>query len=525
MERIVIEDSNKKTIINIQNRTISGYSFYHDEKVKELTKDDLNIFKLFFLSNNNKRLPNEGKYTVILDNITGLKHYFLNGIEDYKLLFLNNGEDITLYKVENKLLKDNGYRKKEKLSMKERVFKIGHTLVRCTCYGLLYILIGIFSVNAVNVIHNPNSVYEIGPVPILSIVTGSKDLTVDDLVRKIKQSERLDTEDQVYLSNRDFLEDILVYANQYNYTKYEYNFKFHNIGVKTFKRKNGTRGFYLALGDPNSLYISDDSLTDDKYNDILSHEYVHLCQTGLRYNLLTESTAEILSNEYFEGTKMLSYPKEVYLVKKLMEIIGPEPIMHYIIGGNFTYIEEAVRPYVSNDEYYQFIQCLIRRSEGDLFYNEEREKEKRDTLDNLLTKIYERKFNRSIDDDPVMPLLSDPNLVRYYFNHRKVEKEGSYLKMPKIEDVDMTLEEAIKAGYVYMWQSMGGSVIKKISYEEYVNNTYDFDKELHFEVIKVLPVRFYVASDGKLHVYVRKTIDTEIKELPLLEERFNTQTK
>ena len=82
MERIVIEDNNKKTIINIQNRTISGYSFYHDESVKELTKDDLDIFKLFFLSNDNKRLPNEGKYTVILDNITGLKHYFINGKED-----------------------------------------------------------------------------------------------------------------------------------------------------------------------------------------------------------------------------------------------------------------------------------------------------------------------------------------------------------------------------------------------------------------------------------------------------------
>ena len=525
MERIVIEDSNKKTIINIQNRTISGYSFYHDERVKELTKEDLNIFKLFFLSDNNKRLPNEGKYTVILDNITGLKHYFINGKEDFIQLFFNNGEEGTLYKVENKGLKDNGYRKKEKLSMKERVFKIGNTFVRCTSIALLYFFIAVFSVNAVNVIRNPNSIYEIGPVPILSIVTGSKDLTVDDLVRKIKASERLDTEDQVYLANRDFLEDILVYANQYNYTKYDYNIKFHNIGVKTFKKRGTTRGFYLAIGDPNSLYISEVALTDDEYNDVISHEFVHLCQTGINYNLLTEASAEILSYEYFEGTKMLSYKKEVYLVKKLMEIIGPEPIMHYTIGGNFDYIEKAVSPYLSDSEYYQFTKCLIRKSEGDLFYNEKREEENRDSLDNLLTKIYERKFNRSIDDDPVMPLLNDPNLVRYYFNHRKIEKEGSYLKMPKIEDVDMTLEEAIKAGYVYMWQSMGGSVIKKISYEEYVNNTYDFDKELHFEVIKVLPVRFYVASDGKLHVYVRKTIDTEIKELPLLEERFNTQTK
>ena len=154
MERIVIEDSNKKTIINIQNRTISGYSFYHDEKVKELTKDDLDIFKLFFLSNNNKRLPNEGKYTVILDNITGLKHYFINGKEDFIQLFFNNREEGTLYKVENKLLKDNGYRKKEKLSMKERVFKIGHTFVRCTCIALLYFFFFFFSVNAVNVFRN-----------------------------------------------------------------------------------------------------------------------------------------------------------------------------------------------------------------------------------------------------------------------------------------------------------------------------------------------------------------------------------
>lgn len=525
MERIVIEDSNKKTIINIQNRTISGYSFYHDESVKELTKDDLDIFKLFFLSNNNKRLPNEGKYTVILDNITGLKHYFINGKEDFIQLFFNNGEEGTLYKVENKLLKDNGYRKKEKLSMKERVFKIGHTLVRCTCIALLYFFIAVFSVNAVNVIRNPNSVYEIGPVPILSIVTGSKDLTVDDLVRKIRSSERLDTEDQVYLANRDFLEDILVYANQYNYTKYDYNIKFHNIGVKTFKKRGTTRGFYLAIGDPNSLYISEVALTDDKYNDVISHEFVHLCQTGISYNLLTEASAEILSYEYFEDTKMSSYPKEVYLVKKLMEIIGPEPIMHYTIGGNFTYIEKAVSPYLSNSEYYQFTKCLKRKSEGDLFYNEKREEAKLETLDNLLTKLYERKFNKKIDDDPIIPLLESPYLVRYYFNHRKSEKEGSYLKIPKIKEIDMTLEDAIDAGLIYMWQSMGGSVIKKISYQEYINNTYDFDKKLHFEVVSALPIKYYQDSDKKVHVYLRIIVGDDREELPLLEERFNTQTK
>ena len=478
MERILIEDENRNIIIDIQDKILKGCSFYNDGKVESLNKEDLNIFKEFILSKDQKVLPNEGEYKVVLDNKTGFKHYFLNGVESYIMFFLNNGEDGEVYKVENIGLTDNGWRKEEHLPLKEKIFRLGKKVVHTTCHGLMVVIMAVLLTNSIYVIDNPKILNDLGPIPILSIVTGSKNIEADDLIRKIRSSEYLETEDQLFLANKDFLEDILKYVNSSNYSKFEYSTKFNDISIKTFKPEKYRNGYYRPTDDPNSLYIAENCLTDNLFKNIISHEFVHLCQCALNYNVLTEATAEILSYEYFDDAVMTSYPNEVYLTKKLMEIIGPEPILYYVIGGNFDYISKAIKPYLTDKEYAVFLNDLSRPNRGDSGYNEEEIQKKFDSLDKLLDKVYENKYGISSSDDIAISLLkSGTALTRYYFNERKIKEKGSYYTSLIVRKI--SLKEAMDKGYVYIWQQVDENTTQGVSYEEYMASTYDVTKEIY----------------------------------------------
>ena len=518
MERILIEDENRNIIIDIQDKVLKGCSFYHDGKIESLKKEDLNIFKEFILSKDQKVLPNEGEYKVVLDNKTGFKHYFLNGVESYIMFFLNNGEDGEVYKVENIGLTDNGWRKEEHLSFKEKIFRLGGKVVHATCHGLMYVIMVVLIANSFYVVSNPKIINDLGPIPILSIVTGSKDIEVNDLIKKIRSSEYLETEDQLFLANKDFLEDIVKYVNSSNYSKFEYSTKFNDISIKTFKPEKYRNGYYRPMVDPNSLYIADNCLTDKLFKNIISHEFIHLCQCAINYNVLTEATAEILSYEYFEDSSLTSYPQEVYLTKKLMEIIGPEPILYYVIGGNFDYISKAIKPYLTDKEYRVFLNDLSRPNRGDIGYNEEEVQKKFDSLDRLLDKVYENKYGISTSDDIAITLLkTSTTLTRYYFNERKIKKEGSYYTALTVKNI--SLKEAINKGYVYLWQQIDENTTKMVSYEEYMASTYDVNEKLYATTNGIASV--CTNENDQLYVVVMEEDSDKRVYLQTLEEKLD----
>ena len=86
MNRIFITDDEKQTIMDVNKNIFKGCTFYNDGRVERITKKTFDIFKNFILSKDQTRLPNEGKYEVILDNKSGLKHYFLDKKEDFEML-------------------------------------------------------------------------------------------------------------------------------------------------------------------------------------------------------------------------------------------------------------------------------------------------------------------------------------------------------------------------------------------------------------------------------------------------------
>ena len=424
MNRIIINEENKDTIIEFTKESYRGCSFYHDGRIDNLSLDISHLFREFFLSSDNTILKNCGKYQVILDNKTGFKHYFWHNQEDFQMFFQNNGEDAIQF------LDNNRHRRRGKLSTKEKLFRVGKKVIRCTCTGLLCIMFAISTLNAIAILKYPQRVTSFRTIPMVEWIFGKQDITSAELIKKIYGSSRLSDEDKAFLANKDYLEDILPYVNSSNAAKLLYREKFCNIGVKEFDNEDKAyAGYYMSI-DCNSLYIAKQYQNTSFYNDVLSHEYVHLSQSFCYYNVIAEACAEIISEEYFIGARAQSYPDEVYLVKKLMEIIGPEPILEYNFTGNFQKIADGVKPYLTSKEYDTFLDSLKTPNVTSDDYDETINKSKLSDCNQLLDKVYEKKFGCSIMEDPVIPHLHDYSLVRYYFNKCK-NNEGSYITISK----------------------------------------------------------------------------------------------
>ena len=127
-----------------------------------------------------------------------------------------------------------------------------------------------------------------------------------------------------------------------------------------------------------------------------------------------------------------------------MEIIGPEAIWEYNFTGNFSLIEEAVKPYLMRDEYKKFLDCLT-------FDYDNPDEEKFKLLDRILGRLYENKYNAKIEDDEVIKHIHRLNtsLVRYYFNNRHTE--SYFFDYNDVVEQTISLQEAIDCGVVHIY--------------------------------------------------------------------------
>lgn len=278
-------------------------------------------------------------------------------------------------------------------------------------------------------------------------ITHTKEITSDDLNNFINNSNDLKDDEKDYLYNSDFFKDVLSTINASEYMKKEYQKKFKNIVIKSFEADNIRKGFYNPC-EPNCLYVAEYSDLDFKTKDTVAHEFVHLCQCPCKYTLLIEASAEIISNEYFNSTSINSYQDEVKILKVLMEIIGSKPIWDYVFTGDFSKIEEEVKPYLKGDEYKEFLRCLvIERNDGitrKIYFKR---------LNELLNIIYFNKFKVDIKNDLVVSLIRNKPevLSRYYFNQRLINDNSSFYYNFKNESIP--LDEAEKNGYIVFYNN------------------------------------------------------------------------
>ena len=278
------------------------------------------------------------------------------------------------------------------------------------------------------------------------------DYNLDDLYRLIYSSNYLSKEEMDYLYNSKFLSDVLNTVNKYDNMKKLYDKCFNNIDIKSFSDNDvdysyfdtGVNGIY-STSEPNILYIRDYNEVTSKNKDVLAHEFIHLCQDTTGYNLIIESCAEIISNEYYDDTKIDSYLDQVKLVKKMMEIIGTETIWNYNFSGDFSDINCILKNNLSDSEYKEFINDLS----FDYIDNENNVK-KYKSLDKLLNKLYSNMYGDKVENNLVLSLIDkeDRSLVRYYFNSDLINDGSYYLDYNKGNYEYMSYYDAIKDGYL-----------------------------------------------------------------------------
>ena len=106
-----------------------------------------------------------------------------------------------------------------------------------------------------------------------------------------------------------------------------------------------------------------------------------------------------------------------------MEIIGTNPIMIYNFTGDFSLIEDRVKPFLTEEEYNEFLDDLTFDYDDDsLNYP------KYESLDRLLSKLYTAIYGSNIEDNKVIDLIDngDRTLNRYYFNSKLKSNERTY---------------------------------------------------------------------------------------------------
>ena len=503
MNRIFITDDEKQTIMDVNKNVFKGCTFYNDGRVERITKKTFDIFKNFILSKDQTRLPNEGKYEVILDNKSGLEHYFLDKKEDFEMLFYNNGSSA----IECDEDKENVEPKKKSLISRigNRLFKFGKTIVSVSVAGLTlgllivtvmnwtYLLSNKDGLQKFNDLHLPTikkvqivtldsvqrylreNVKESEPIERveepeeIELPVNIEDITIEEVIDGIyNKSPELSQEEKDLLFNKDFFEDLLSYVNSSNASKILFRERFNNIIIKVDDNiRDGVAGRYNP-SNPNVIWVCREALEDPEwYFDIIVHELIHMAQNcDYYYNVITEACAEILSSEYY-GYKESTYSEEVYLVKKLMEIIGVEPIIEYLYTGSFNGISEGLRLYLNDVEYNSVLETLHQTNNYDANHSVLANHISHEICDLYLDFAFKRKYGVWPNEDLVMRHLKDKDLVRYYFNARKNKKEGSYTYQAM--DSHMRLEDAMKNEVLSITTVDDDGKTKELTYEDFVS--------------------------------------------------------
>ena len=331
------------------------------------------------------------------------------------------------------------------------------------------------------------------------------ELKVSDLYSMIYSSTGLTKEEKDFLYNEDLLQDVLEMINKDPYLRNMYLKRFNNITItemrKDYPYYEEAYGCYI-LDKPNYLFIKDyDKFTDEK-KSVVAHEFVHMCQSTDGYTFIVEASAELIAHEYF-GTTITFYRDRVKLLKKMMEIIGTRPIWVYNFTGDFSLIEERVKPYLSSEDYEEFLNDLNFSQD-----NKEENEIKYNSLNELLNKLYKAIYNDDIENNEIISIIEKGNKViyRYYFNKRFINQENSYYIDYESGDYHtVSLDYAIKHGIVVIH-----SIFKTPIDTETALNLLDTEEKVNLErIIDTSSARMNINRTTYSHykMYISGTIN------------------
>lgn len=381
----------------------------------EITPIDKNIIQKIYdlLRMNNECIYIEEYLNckVYLDKKNNIKHFIKDGIEDFKMLFEYNGEDVRVY---NETIDT-----KEKQTDSKK-FRIGKFLINISL-GLILALSTFSISNAVinaqlrdgNISNN----FEYGFSKIVYSISDYIDLDIkcidcNDAVDLINNSD-IPSDLKEILANEKLLNDVFPYYKNTN-MEYLIESKLKNLKLRIYESSdqfitdpNTTDGFYDEMV-PNVLNVKKVST----YKETAKHEFIHLLQSPDRkYIFLQEGVAEIASREYLDKFSE-TYGYCVLNVSLLMDTIGPKIIWETAFSGDDTNLTNILKNNLNENEYNELISYLTTPPLETV--------ESCQRINQIISNLYKNINNKEIRENKNIFNDAGYHIKRIYFNEDKM---------------------------------------------------------------------------------------------------------
>lgn len=417
----IIEEENSRTEIYIEEqkgrKKLAGFCI-KENKIYPLTREKLEILNFLFLSSNYKKEKEYNGYQTILDLNTGLWHFFKNGIEDFTKFCACNGQKTLMCEETKEEKKSKNCKWKSPLFYH---FMINGASLIILASALLaikenkgHLLLEEEVINLptfLSYAHDESENFE-------------KEIKKEDIKHYIATSKNLNEEEKAFLWNENLIKDCLpFYQDSFSLIV---KMRHHNLSITGKGNFDENSSGYYDFG--NTLYVegySPEALEKDRnIQNITAHEYIHLLQCYTPYYLIKEASAEIIGAEYYRNrTEEMAYKEAVKYTKILMEIIGTNPIWETNFESNSTALEEAISPYLNEEETIELLNILKLHP----LHDKEKLEASSPRLEELLNILYENKWNIKLNENPMInAIINDREYYRAYFNQELINKEPSY---------------------------------------------------------------------------------------------------
>ena len=402
---IIIKNGKKESYIKLNGNKLEGFNAQNGV-VTPLTIEEVNTINLLNLSDNKSYLWQDNDYDIYIDNISGLKHYFKDGKEDFEATWEHNGEDALLY---------SGDKSKDEDEVKTfKLKKVIATWSKAAFKG--YMIAALYGVS-ISLIYEPdmtiyNIKYKISEVKVTLSKEYNDGVTVEQIESYIKENDKLTEEEKEMFYNEKLLEDVVPYYENTN-MNILIPLKFDGLQTEYFyampeENGNFTAAYYDSL-IPNRIFVN--TYNGDRYDDKV-HEYIHLLQIAHEYKYIKEASAEIISFEYDDKYIIDAYEIAVKNTKILMEIVGPVPIWKLNFSGDDTDLVNIIRENLEEEKANELISLLKEKPNNSKIKNLDK------SIETLLSEMYQNMYGEDMRNNPFINCLLGNGKMnrRYYFN-------------------------------------------------------------------------------------------------------------
>ncbi len=432
---IIIKNGKKESYIKLNDNKLEGFNAQNGV-ITPLTIKEVNSINLLKLSDDRKYLGKDDEYDVYLDNKSGLKHYFKDGVEDANATWEHNGEDALLYSGDKSTDEDEV----KTFNLKEKIAIITKSIFRGYIAGAFIALSISFLLDPDMTIYNIK--YKISEVNVTLSKEYNDGVTIEQIESYIKENENLTEEEKVMFYNEKLLEDVVPYYENTN-MNILIPLKYADLQFEEYyKEKNSTRAYYNET-KPNAIFLNTYYDNEDRYDDKV-HEYIHLLQIAHEYKYIKEASAEIISSEYDDKCTIDTYEIAVKNTKILMEIVGPVPIWKLNFSGDDTDLVNIIRENLEEEKANELISLLKEKPTKSKIKNLDK------SIETLLSEMYQNMYGENMRNNPFINCLLGNGKMnrRYYFNSDFIEKNQPYRPV----EVN-TLPSGYTFWYVYAFSS------------------------------------------------------------------------